>query len=132
MKTDLAGELAESIAILHLIVSGYVVSRPVNKCRYDLLVDKDGVISKIQVKKGMVSDDYITFRTASITAGGKKRKQYTSEEIDYFLVVDVDNEITYMIGVGLVSKGSQRLRLTPTKNSQSKGILLAKDFLLRE
>jgi len=132
MKTDLAGELAESIAVLHLIVSGYIVSRPVNKCRYDLLTDKDGEILKIQVKKGKVTDDYIRFSTASVSGAKRKRKQYTSDEIDYFLVVDVENEISYMVDVGLGAKGSQRLRLTPTKNGQSKGILFAKDFLLRE
>jgi hypothetical protein len=132
MNTDLIGVIAENIAITKLLRMGFNVSKPINKCRYDLLIEKDGIISRIQVKNGEIKNDYIDFRTASISSRNKKRKQYTSEEIDFFLVVNPTNENLYLIDVNDCSNGRQRLRISETKNNQKKGILFAKDYLLRD
>jgi hypothetical protein len=131
MNTDLKGELCENIAIVHLMKMGFVVSKTINKCRYDLLVDVDGRILKMQVKKATIKENYIEFRTASVSTKNKIRKQYTNKEIDYFIIVDSDNDIVYIMHVDDCSQGNQRLRTIKAKNNQEKNILFAEDFLLK-
>jgi hypothetical protein len=129
MNTDLKGEHCEYIAVLRLMKAGYILSRPVNKCRYDLIADdRKGHLLRVQVKTANVKKNYIEFRTASVSKSG--HKQYTSDEIDYFAVVEIETENVYIIDVKECSKETQRLRITNPLNNQKKCILFAKDFLL--
>ena len=128
MNTDLAGEHCEHIATLRLMKMGYIISKPVNKCRYDLIIDDKEHMYRIQVKKADVKKDYIEFRTTSVSRSG--RKQYNADEIDFFAVIDIESENVYMIDVKKCSKEKQRLRTTNPLNNQKKLVLFAKDFLL--
>jgi hypothetical protein len=131
MNTDLKGELCEGIAAIHLMKMNFIVSKPLNKCRYDLLADINNHIYRIQVKKGSVKEDYIKFNTASVNNKNNKTVQYTDKEIDYFIVVVLETEEVYMIHVNDYSNSQQRFRLTKTKNNQEKHILYANDYLLK-
>lgn len=115
---------------------GYVVLFPFDEwTKFDFVVmDINGVFKKVQVKSGGFYDDYITFRTSTtVTSAGKyvTQNQYTSDDIDLFAIWCPNNDGYYMMNVDEVAKGSQALRLTETKNNQTKGIKFAKDYVIK-
>jgi len=130
MNTDLKGEICEGIAIVKLMKLGYIISKPVNKCKYDLIADDGNRLLRIQVKKGTVKENFIKFNTSSVNTKTNKSIQYTNEEIDYFLIINLETETVYVIHVNECSKGEQRFRFTKPKNNQQKKILFADNYLL--
>ena len=45
------GDIGEARAIYEYVKLGYIVSKPINdKAKYDLIIDKDGVLQRVQVK----------------------------------------------------------------------------------
>ena len=53
MLTKQKGDVALGVAISYFIVSGYEVSLPIGDKRdYDLIIEKNGELSRVQVKHG--------------------------------------------------------------------------------
>ena len=51
MKTWQKGEVAVSMFIRRCVEKGITVSRPVSECcRYDAIIDVDGVLMRVQIK----------------------------------------------------------------------------------
>ncbi len=67
-------------------LAGYNVSWPLEPCRYDLLVEKGGSTSRIQVKTATVRTG--TSWTVWLSTTGPKRTTYDVDEIDAFFVID--------------------------------------------
>ena len=64
--TKSIGELSELIVAVSLSRAGYFVSKPLGEStRYDLVVDKDGTLSRVQVKTGRLRKGVIMFNTYS-------------------------------------------------------------------
>jgi hypothetical protein len=62
--TKSIGDLSEMAVALALARTGYLVSRPVGENRrYDLIIDKGGVLSRVQVKTGRLRNGAIVFHT---------------------------------------------------------------------
>ena len=74
--------------------------------KVDLIVEKDGVYKKIQIKtvQEQRSGKLIPVRKISHNMGEYKIKRYTKEDIDYFVGVDVDTEDLYILPVEFSSK----------------------------
>jgi hypothetical protein len=93
---------------------GHAVSWPLEPAAYDLLVDtKQEGLLRVQVKSGThVAHDswvvWITKRPAA-SSGAGTRLAYTADEIDYFAVVDPEQQV-YMLPIGLVG-GQQSVTL---------------------
>lgn len=87
MNTKQIGEITEAVIVAELLKRGYSVSRPVgDNQRYDLLLDVDGSIYKVQCKTAKIENDGgIQFNTAS-TYGhrGGGRRTYLGE-VDFIL-----------------------------------------------
>ncbi len=82
---------------------GYEVSWPLEPTAYDLIVDMGAAgLARVQVKSGTrrVSGSWSVWitRRAEASGNGERRVSYTPEEIDYFGIVDGDQEV-YMIPV---------------------------------
>lgn len=110
---------------------GYQVSQPlIPDSRYDFIADIYGKLYKIQVKTGTVKDNgsYIEFATSSshTNCKGTTNRSYSKDEIDFFATML--NSQCYIIPVQDCGSRTQRLRLKPTKNGQTKGIRFAKDY----
>lgn len=73
---------------IYLLQLGYNVSQPFcQDSKYDLIVDVEGKLLRLQVKKArLASPTSITFSCRSTTTNVKncKSKKYNAEEIDYF------------------------------------------------
>ena len=122
------GNLIELKVIESFISLGYTVSIPYgDSSRYDLVVDIDGRLFKVQVKFPKIEDGAICIRGFSANSRGRKR--YLSSEVD-FLATYYNGNCYLVRVVGDTSK-STKLRLLSAKNSQKENINFANDFLLK-
>lgn len=128
--TTFKGDIAELMAAAELAKRGYIVSRPLtNGAPYDLLVDTDEGIKRIQVKKAN------PFENGSLRVvlcsnkwhRGRTRISYHGR-VDYLIAVDTDSGKYYIFGGDDLKSDELRIRLTPTMNNQKAGIRHACDY----
>ena len=90
------------IAIAYYTSNGYVVSIPLNDTQdYDLIIDKDGKIKRVQVKATSCKTKYDTYQVALKSCGGTKGKTYKTivdTNIDEVFIV-TDNIDIYIIPI---------------------------------
>ena len=129
--TILKGKITENKCITWLLEQGYIVSLPEIPCQYDLLVDIQKKILKIQVKScHLVADNSgIEFNVSSTTNNtqGFTRKLYTENGVDYFMTY-YENKY-YLIPFSECGVKSKKLRFIPPANGQRKNICFAEDYL---
>lgn len=120
------GELAFS---LRLIERGYSVLQPINpnSC-YDLVIEKDGIFQKIQVK-------YLSSRRGvlriELERPKRKTASYRDRGIDAIGVYESTEKRCFLIPMASIHTATDFwLRLGNTKNNQKKGIHFAKEFEL--
>ena len=132
-KTLIAGDVNELKCILAFEERGYYTSIPFGgSCRYDVVVDIQGKLYRIQCKAShFYKDDIscIAFDATRSTTNTQKttRYKYTKEDIDYFYTHF--NGYDFLIPVEETST-NKILRLKPPKNNQIEQINIANDYLL--
>lgn len=135
VDTRIKGEITEMKCQLFCLEQGYVISKPVlDNARYDLLLDYNGKIYRIQIKTSRwMSDEHegIVFNCKSQhrIANGNKIMKYTPDEIDFFMT-EFENEF-YLVPCK-EPKVEMRLRFKPTKNNQDHKAFFAKDYKFEE
>lgn len=71
------GNTSLGIAIAYYTANGYTVSIPLNDTQdYDLIVDKDNILKKVQVKATSCKTKYGNYQVALKSCGGTKGKTY--------------------------------------------------------
>lgn len=71
------GNTGLGIAIAYYASNGYIVSIPLNDTQdYDLIVDKDNFIKRVQVKSTGCKTKYGNYQVALKSCGGTKGKTY--------------------------------------------------------
>jgi hypothetical protein len=99
--------------------------------RYDLAVDEEGTILRIQCKTGWLRNGVIRFATCSIDSRSQKgkclRRSYRGE-IELFGVYCPDNGKCYMAPVGNASRFQCHLRIDPQRNQQKTHLMWAEDY----
>jgi len=71
------GNTSLGIAIAYYSSNGYTVSIPLNDTQdYDLIIDKNNVLKKVQVKSTSCKTKYGNYQVALKSCGGTKGKQY--------------------------------------------------------
>jgi len=71
------GNTSLGIAIAYYSSNGYIVSIPLNDTQdYDLIVDKDNIVKKVQVKSTGCKTKYGNYQVALKSCGGTKGKTY--------------------------------------------------------
>lgn len=129
------GNINELECILAFTKLGYKVSIPYGEdCRYDLIVDINNHLYRIQCKSSQPlsnPEDGFKFKTKSVvvTTHGTKESQYDENEIDYFATVYEGK--CYLVPVN-ECKNEKTLRFHYPKNGQKKGISLAVNYNLEE
>ena len=96
MSNKEKGNTGLGIAIAYYSANGYTVSIPLNDTQdYDLIVDKDNVLKKVQVKATSCKTKYDKYQVALKSCGGTKAKTYKTvieTNIDeLFIVTDTMN-----------------------------------------
>ena len=81
---------------------GYNLSIPIGEdCRYDFIMDINGILKRVQVKSCIENENGLSFSTKSITTSGKENvtHPYSKEEID-FIAIYYENQC-YLIPIEL-------------------------------
>ena len=116
-----------------LVRRGYKVALPFGEdWDYDLIVERNGRLERVQVKYTESNGTVICVRTRthSLTNGRVVAvKRYTAAIIDWLAVYDRTSDRCYYIHASVLGPGmdSLSLRLTPARNSQRRGVRLAAD-----
>ena len=130
-NTLLKGRITELKCELWFLEHGFLVSIPEVPYQYDFLVDINGKIIKVQVKTGTIDAEKtgISFKVCSTThnSNGYTRRNYSENDVDYFMTCYDDQ--FYLVPFSECGVKEKKLRFTPPKNGQVKGISFAKDFL---
>lgn len=134
MDTNTKGDIAEISIQADLVKAGYQVLVPLrHSARYDLVVEKDGVFSRVQCKWAAVKGGAITASLRSIhhNASGRKTSKYTVDEIDFVAMYSVELNASFLVPFGEVAgQALITLRLEKAKNNQTNGIRLAEKYKL--
>ena len=93
----------------------------------DLLIEKDGVFKRIQVKSTSPIKGAIHCRVKS--SNNWQVKKYTKKEIDYFGIYDYVNKKGYLIPIeDMEGMTEPIIRLDKAKNNQTKRVRLAEQY----
>lgn len=133
MNSKQVGDTTEVKILSRFIETGYSVSIPWgDNDRYDMIVDMNGHLVKIQCKTardGVGGIEFSTVSSSTHRTAGKKRNY--KGQVDYFAVYSSTTFMVYLIPISDISHGgSMKLRIEPTRNNQEKRINWAKDYIL--
>jgi hypothetical protein len=132
--TKQLGDLAELAVAADLKGRGHRVCFPFGEdADYDLVVDREGVLERVQVKYGRSRGVRLEVRcrSHSLTNGKVRRtKRYTARTIDWLAVYDASTRRCFYVPAAELGEGRSllTLRLTPAANGQRAGIRLAEDY----
>lgn len=128
LKPKMKGAITELQCATYLMNLGYPVSTPIGDlCQYDLIVDINHKLYKIQCKTGKSDDDTITIEcTTNINTRTRlETMSYSKDDVDFFATYD--DGTCYLIPFQ-ENKRSFHLRKTQTKNNQTTAIHWASDY----
>jgi len=128
-KTNKVGNIAEAKILADLAAAGFHVLIPFGDGgRYDLAVDVDGKLVRIQCKSGVLKKGVVIFRTYSMNRD-KEPVGYKASEIDFFASYCPETDEVYYVPIKEAATRTVNLRVSPTRNNQEKGIKYAKDYV---
>ena len=94
------GNVGIAAAILYFAKQGNTISIPLNDSQeYDLIVDIDGKLNKVQVKTTKYSTEHNVYQVSLVSSGGSKREVYhrVSESQCDLLFVLCEDGTQYLI-----------------------------------
>ncbi len=115
--------------IAESIKRGYKVAIPFGEdWRYDLIVQRSGKLERVQCKYTKSDGKMVIVRCRS--SNNWNQIHYSENDIDWIAVYDATTNKCYFIPSLMLGSGRTQinLRLKPTINKQTIGILWAKDF----
>jgi hypothetical protein len=128
--TKTKGDIGQVKVMGDLLTKGYKVALPLGEdWRYDLIVDRDNTLLRIQCKYVESTNGVIKVRCE--THDGRSYYRYKQEDLDYIAVYDKITDKCYYISctyLGKNGRGSLSLRVNRTRNGQKKKIYKAKNF----
>lgn len=130
LNTVSIGDVGETYAIFEFTRHNAIISKPLtNNARYDLIVEVNHRIYRVQVKTtNCIKDGKMEFSTASTNyvKGNWDKNIYSTNEVDLIFLYCVENN---WCGLLLPEENmfpkSVSIRLEPPKNNQKVGIRLA-------
>ena len=131
-NTKRVGDLSELRVMCDLVRAGYLVSIPFGEDhRYDLVIERDFILSRVQVKTGRLRNGAVIFNCYSSHShrGGPTCRPYIGE-VEYFGVFCPDTDCTYLIPLSDMPVQQGNLRVNATRNGQMKGLRWADDYIL--
>lgn len=130
--TNIKGQLAVSKAELRAIELGYLPSRPLFDGRYDLIIDTQKELQRIQIKyangKSSNSSGSVVVK---LEYEDRKKRLYTYQEneVDALIVyIPQVDKLCYFPKDIFIGKRKMNIRISPSKNNQIKGTIAAEDY----
>jgi hypothetical protein len=131
LTTNQKGLIAETAVIHECAKLGVSVSRPLGDERYDLVLDLEVQMLRVQCKWAATRGEVIVVRCRTCRRGreGLIHRSYRVGEIDAVAAYSPDTGRCYLLPAELsVECAAVALRLAPTRNNQASGIRWARDF----
>lgn len=126
------GAIAEAAVTAAAVELGLTVLRPLCEGRrYDLVIDLEPRLLRVQCKLARCSDGRIEVRlgTNRLTPAGYVHSTYTSYEIDAVAVYCANTRECYLIPAATAARRrALNLRTEPARNGQRRGVRWASDF----
>lgn len=105
------GNSGMGLAIAYFTTNGYIVSIPLNDTQdYDLIVDKNNILKRVQVKSTGCKTKYGNYQVALKSCGGTKGKTYKT-------IIETEVELIFIV------TESKRMYLIPKKIIKNKATL---------
>jgi hypothetical protein len=131
-NTSQIGETSRGQLISALLRRGKQVLLPIgDHLRYDLAIDDEGTILRVQCKTGRLRKGVVRFATCSVDSRSQKgrcvRRSYRGE-LELFGVYCPDNGKCYLVPVEKAPRFQCHLRIDPPQNGQKTHLVWAEDF----
>ena len=94
------GEISEQIfAVKCFAEYGYMVSQPNGTADYDLIVDVNGSLKKVQVKSSIKGNGNVNIckGTNAVKSGKQGKYPYPEESVDFFAIHNIPQDDWYII-----------------------------------
>lgn len=128
MNTNSIGSVSELAVAKALMERGNIVSFVFGMSQpYDLVVDIDNKLYKVEVKTGRLKKGKIQFRTCSVVRG---KTIWASKAADLYGIYCPELDKVYLLPIHLAGNTVGTLRVDPRGNGSKKGILMASDFVV--
>lgn len=130
LSTVQKGELALLKTLVRSVEKGWIASRPTRDCRYDLILDENGKLYRVQVKYTSVKASHVSGAVSlNLTKGGLRNRRYLQHEIDAIVVYIAPADLLVWLRPDKFhDKSFVTIRYTPTLNNQKAGVLLAQNI----
>lgn len=126
MNPKAKGEISEAKVLAALVSHDYPVSIPFgNNQRYDLIVDVEGELLKVQVKTCNWRNGCVEFCASSKNGFTGERRQYAGD-VDLFLVYSP--HLDEVLALPVEAKHVVTLRVDPPKGGATGGVRWATDY----
>ena len=124
------GSIGEAVAIAKFTQAGFKVSIPFTyNLPYDLIVDYNGHLYKIQIKTTeKINNNKMVFNGTRNNGKTVIKFNYGSEEIDYFFLYCIENNWCGLIKQSLFQTKEARIHLELPKNSNYAKCKMAYDY----
>jgi len=121
-NTKALGEITEGVILAHLLKRGEVVLLPFgNNQRYDMVVDRSGLLIKAQCKTGRLRQGAVSFRSCNVSPVTGRTRHYRGD-VDVFHVWCPELDIIYEVPTQLCGTVEVRLRVEQSRNGQSRNV----------
>ncbi|HZZ00543.1 MAG TPA: group I intron-associated PD-(D/E)XK endonuclease [Candidatus Baltobacteraceae bacterium] len=131
--TKSIGDLSEATLLRAFVQLGYGVAIPWGENhRYDMIVEIDGALFKVQVKTGRLRMGSIQFNAYTSHAHRNGGPRSYKGDADFFGVYCPDVQRVFLVPVEDVTERLGCLRWERTKNRQKRKIRLADPYVLPE
>jgi len=131
MNTKEVGEIAVLAVAKKLAERGIKVAFPLgDSARYDLLLELNGRFARVQVKSSQNKKGVLQVRlwNKSTKRGEVVKKNYLPGQVEALIAYNRSNDSIYILSPTMLRQREVTLRLEPTRNKQTKGILWARDY----
>lgn len=129
MNTKEIGTSVEAKILSFFVENGYTISIPFgDNAKYDLVLDFNDNLFRLQCKKGRIKNDCIESNTLSHNPFTNKGKTYIGKA-DYFAIYVYELDKIYLYPItDDCPKGILKMRLNQPKNNQVSKIRYAEDY----
>jgi hypothetical protein len=131
MNTAQVGLIGEARIVYEATKRGYSVARPLsNSLPYDLIIERNGVFERVQIKTLHSNGSVIYVNTHSMRRhedGKKKYVYYAKEDFEWLAIVDITTDSCFYVPSREMTSGRLSIRLTSPHNN-GKPIKWAKDY----
>jgi hypothetical protein len=134
-NTSGVGEVSRWQIIAALTRRGRQLLLPVgDHHRYDLAIDDEGTLLRIQCKTGRLRNGVVQFATCSVDSrskqGGCVRRGYQGE-VEFFGVYCPHNDKCYLVPVAKAPRFQCNLRIDPPRNGQKTRLIWAENYEIK-